>query len=209
MTRIDDISLSCYLDGELDYARAADVTNQINQNGQTRDRFVTMAISHCMLRAYGQNEAQKKIPPKLVQVLRSENKRKRYLIQNKTIFQIAAVVLLFIASYFMGQQTRTGQLYQPSLVPLIPASLGQTINTVLEYQKSGSNQNWIQIEDGISARITPVRSFRSSDGNFYRMYLIDINNEAGTQHFWGMASRLSKENWQTKGVFTNGKPGKI
>ena len=209
MSITDDISLSCYLDGELDYARATDVTDQINQDEQTRDRFVTMAISHCMLRAYGQTEAHKKIPPRMAQVLRNDNKSKRYFLKNKTIFQAAAVVLLFIASYFMGQQTRTGQLYQPSLVPVIPASLGQTINTVLEYQKSGSNQNWIQIQGGISARVTPVRSFRSSDGNFYRMYLIDMNNEAGTQKFWAMASRLGKENWQTKGVFTDGEPGNI
>ena len=80
---------------------------------------------------------------------------------------------------------------------------------MLEYQKSGSDQNWIHIKGGRSARITPVRSFRSSDGNFYRMYLIDMKNETGTQQFWGMASRLGKENWQTKGVFTNGTPGEI
>ena len=64
MSITDDISLSSYLDGELDYARATDVTNQINQDKQTRDRFVAMALSHCMLRAYGQTEAHKKIPPR-------------------------------------------------------------------------------------------------------------------------------------------------
>jgi hypothetical protein len=209
MSVTDDISLSCYLDGELDYTRATEITNQINQNEETRDRFVAMAESQCLLRAYGQTEAGKNIPPKLIQALRNKNKQKRYFIKKRTIFQVAAVVLLFISSYFMGQQTRTGQLSQPSLVPVIPASLGPTINTVLEYQKSGSSPDWIQIQNGISARVTPVRSFRGSDGTFYRMYLIDMSDEGGTQQFWAMASRLSKENWQTKGVFTNGAPGII
>ena len=209
MSTIDDTTLSCYLDGELDYARATNVTDQIHRDVNTRDRFVAMATSHGLLRAYGQTEARKEISPKLAQALRSSYKRTRFTLRQSTIFQFAAVFLLFVASFLMGRQGNVVQVYHPSLVPVIPAALEQTINTVLEYQKSGSTQDWIEIEDGMSAKITPVQSFRGSEGNFYRMYLIDISGEEGTQKFWAMASRIGKENWQTKGVFASDTPGSI
>ena len=209
MSTIDDTTLSCYLDGELDYARATNVTDQIHRDVNTRDRFVAMATSHGLLRAYGQTEAHKEIPPKLAQALRSRHKRTRFTSRQRTIFQIAAVLLLFFASFLIGRQGSVVQVYQPSLVPVIPAALEQTINTVLEYQKSGSTQDWIEIEDGMSARITPVKSFRGSEGNFYRMYLIDMSGEGVTKKFWAMAARIGKENWQTKGVFTSDNPGRI
>ena len=209
MSTIDDVTLSCYLDGELDYARATNVTDQIHRDVKTRDRFVAMATSHGLLRAYGQTEARKEIPAKLAEALRKGNRRTLSTLKQRTIFQIAAVLLLFVASYLIGRQSGVEQIYQPSLVPVIPAALEQTINTVLEYQKSGSTQDWVQIEDGISAKITPVQSFRGSEGNFYRMYLIDMSGEGGTQKFWAMASRKGKENWQTKGVFATDTPGSI
>ena len=45
MSRTDDKSLSCYLDGELDYPHAKEVTNQILQDARTQDRFIALATS--------------------------------------------------------------------------------------------------------------------------------------------------------------------
>ncbi|MBT8334067.1 MAG: hypothetical protein KJP19_06500 [Deltaproteobacteria bacterium] len=209
MSTIDDVTLSCYLDGELDYARATNVTDQIHGDEKTRDRFVSMATAHGLLRAYGQMEAREEIPPKPVQALKKSNRRTVFFLEQKTIFQIAAVLVLFIASYLIGRQNSVERMYKPSLVPVIPAALEHTINTVLEYQKSGSTQDWVQMEDGMSAKITPVQSFRGSEGTFYRMYLIDMSGNGETQKFWAMASRKGKENWLTKGVFATDTPGSI
>lgn len=209
MSRTDDKSLSCYLDGELDYPHAKEVTNQILQDARTRDRFIALATSQSLLRSYGQTELHKEVPSKLTQALQQAKRTKWLPKEQRTILQVAAVIVLFVASYLIGRNNRVDQLYQPSLVPVIPASLEQTINTVLEYQKSGSVQNWIELQGGESARITPVQSFRGSEGKFYRMYLIDMTGDGTTQQFWAMASRKGKENWQTKGVFATDTPGSI
>ena len=209
MIRTDEISLSCYLDGELDYPRAKEVTNQILQDAKTQDRFVAMATSHSLLRAYAQTEAHKTVPQKLTQTLQQGRRRQLLSIEQRTISQIAVAVLLFVASYLFGRQHSIDQIYQPSLVPVIPASLEKPINSVLEYQKSGSIQDWIELQGGTSARITPVQSYRGPEGKFYRMYLIDLSEKDGAQQFWAVASRLGKENWLTKGVFSNDTPGGI
>jgi hypothetical protein len=151
----------------------------------------------------------KEVPSKLTQALQQAKRTKWFPKEQRTILQVAAVIVLFVASYHIGRNNRVDQLYQPSLVPVIPASLEQTINTVLEYQKSGSVQNWVELQGGESARITPVQSFRGSEGKFYRMYLIDMTGDGTTQQFWAMASRKGKENWHTKGVFATDTPGSI
>lgn len=209
MSMNDDVILSCYLDGELDYARAAEVSGKIQEDAHTRDRFAALAASQALLKSYGQTQDHRALPPKLTQLFHQVRKRSLLQLDQKSILQLAAVLVVCIASYFVGLQSRVEQSLQPSLVPIIPASLEQTISSVLEYQKSGSDQGWVEMQDGNSAKITPVRSFRGAEGTFYRMYLIDITGEDGTQKFWAMASRIGKENWQTRGVFAGDTPGNI
>ena len=209
MSTIDDMTLSSYLDGELDYAHANEVTSQIHEHSSVQKRFLALATSQALLRAYGQTEARREVPHHLINTLHAKKKNKLVRIPPKTIFQIAAVCVLFLSSYLVGRHYNIGPEYQPSLVPVIPTSLAQTINEVLEYEKSGSEQNWVELAGGGTARVTPVKTFRGTEGKFYRMYLIDLSGEEGVRHFWAMASRQSKENWETKGIFTGAVPGNI
>lgn len=209
MSPVDDITLSCYLDGELDYDRANEVTSQIHCDPDAREKLVGMVTSLSLLKSYGWTKSKKEVPPKLIQTLHQRKKRKLLFFKEKTIFQVAAVVLLFVGSYFIGRQNSIEQRYESSFFPVIPASLEQTINQALEYQKSGSTQKWVKMTTGVSARITPVRSFRGAEGEFYRMYLIDLDETDEKQQYWAMAVRSGKEHWQTRGVFINGTPGRI
>lgn len=209
MSPVDDITLSCYLDGELDYDRASEITGQIYSDPNIHDKLVGMVTSLSLLKSYGRSESKKEVPLKLIQTLHQRKKGKLRFFSEMRIFQVAAVVLLFIGSFFIGRQNSSEQRYEPSLFPVIPASLEQTINQVLEYQKSGSAQKWVKMTTGVSARITPVRSFRGSGGEFYRMYLIDLDETDVKKQYWAMAVRSGKEHWQTRGFFTNGTPGSI
>jgi hypothetical protein len=210
MSTIDDMTLSSYLDGELDYAHANEVTSQIHGHSSVQKRFLALATSQALLRAYGQTEARKEVPQHLISTLHAKKKSKLVRMPPKTIFQIAAVCVLFLSSYLVGRHYNIGPENQPSLVPVIPTSLAQTINEVLEYEKSGSEQSWVELAGGGTARVTPVKTFRGAEGKYYRMYLIDLSGEEeGNRHFWAMASREGKENWETKGVFTGAVPGNI
>lgn len=209
MNTVDDMTLSSYLDGELDYANANEVTSQIHGNSTVRNRFLAMATSQALLRAYGRTEARKAVPQYLIDTLRSKKKSNVVSLPPKTIFQIAAVCVLFLGSYLVGRHFNAAPGSPPSLVPVIPTSLARTINEVLEYEKSGAEQSWVKLADGESARVTPVKTFRGAEGKFYRMYLIDLSGKDGNRQFWAMASRQSKENWETKGVFTGASPGNI
>lgn len=209
MNMNDDVILSCYLDGELDYARAAEVSDKIERNAYTRDRFVALATSQAQLRAYGQTHHNSAVPSHLTRIFQKTRKRNYFRLDQRGLMQLAAVLVVCVLSYFTGRQNNVDQSMQASLGPAIPTALEQTINSVLEYQKSGSDQGWIEMQNGTSARITPVKSFRGAEGKFYRMYLIDLSSESGAQQFWAMASRIGKENWQTRGVFTGDTPGNI
>ncbi|MEJ2135669.1 MAG: hypothetical protein P8X86_10535 [Desulfofustis sp.] len=209
MNMNDDVILSCYLDGELDYARAAEVSDKIESNAYTRDRFVALATSQAQLRAYGQTHHNSAVPSHLTRIFQKTRKRNYFRLDQRGLMQLAAVLVVCVLSYFTGRQNNVDQSMQASLGPAIPTALEQTINSVLEYQKSGSDQGWIEMQNGTSARITPVKSFRGAEGKFYRMYLIDLSSESGAQQFWAMASRIGKENWQTRGVFTGDTPGNI
>lgn len=209
MSTVDDLTLSSYLDGELDYAHANEVTSQIHGHSRVQKRFLALATSQALLRAYGRTEVRKEVPQYLIDTLRARRKSKLVRLPPRTIFQIAAVCVLFLGSYLVGRHFTPVPGYQPSLVPVIPTSLARTINEVLEYQKSGSEQSWVKLADGDSARVTPVKTFRGAEGRFYRMYLIDISGKDGERQFWAMASRQSKENWETEGVFTGAAPGNI
>ena len=209
MNMNDDVILSCYLDGELDYARAAEVSDKIERNAYTRDRFVALATSQAQLRTYGQTHHNSAVPSHLTRIFQKTTKRNYFRLDQRGLMQLAAVLVVCVLSYFTGRQSNVDQSMQASLGPAIPTALEQTINSVLEYQKSGSDQGWIEMQNGTSARITPVKSFRGAEGKFYRMYLIDLSSESGAQQFWAMASRIGKENWQTRGVFTGDTPGNI
>lgn len=209
MSQVDDTTLSSYLDGELGYDRAKVVTDLIYRDSEVHDKLVGMAATQALLKSLQRRKTQEEIPDKIIKTLRRREKINIFPRGEKRFLQAAAVVLLFIGSFFVGRNSSTNQIFQSSHFPVIPLALERTINEVLEYQKSGSTNDWVEIEKGLSARVTPVRSFRGGKGEFYRMYVVDMDQAGSEQHFWGMAMRSGKESWQTKGVFTNGTPGNI
>lgn len=209
MSQVDDIALSSYLDGELDYNRAKKLTYLIHHDPDVHERLVDMATTQALLKSIGREKAREEIPNSLIQALNRRKQKKVFLPGGKQVLQVAAAVLLFIGSFFLGRNNGSSQYLQSSNFPVIPVSLEQTINNVLEYQKSGSVQTWVEIEKGVTARVTPVRTFRGSQGEFYRMFVVDMELLDSEQQFWGMAMRSGKERWQTKGVFTNGIPGNV
>jgi hypothetical protein len=209
MSQVDDITLSSYLDGELDYDQTKVVTEQIHHDPVVRDRLAGMASIQALLKAYGREKEREEIPDSTIETLRHSKQRKIFPLMEKRVLQAAAVLLLFIGSFLLGRNNSDTRNLQSSNFPVIPAALEQTINEVLENQKSGSPQSWVEIEKNISARVTPVRSFRGGQGEFYRMFVVDMVQAGSEQHIWGMAIRSGKKSWQTKGVFTNGTPGNI
>lgn len=209
MSQVDDITLSSYLDGELDYDQTKVVTEQIHHDPVVRDRLAGMASIQALLNAYGREKEREEIPDSTIETLRHSKQRKIFPLMEKRVLQAAAVLLLFIGSFLLGRNNSDTRNLQSSNFPVIPAALEQTINEVLENQKSGSTQSWVKIEKNLSARVTPVRSFRGGQGEFYRMFSVDMVQAGSEQHFWGMAIRSGKKSWQTKGVFTNGTPGNI
>lgn len=209
MSPVDDITLSRYLDGELDYDRAKAITDRIHGEPAMHDKLVGMTTTQALLKSFSRMKSQEDIPVRLIRTLHQKKQKKIFSLGENRALQAAAVFLLFIGSFFLGRNNSTSHGVQASLFPVIPVALEQTINEVLEYQKSGLPQNWVELDNGVSARITPVRSFRGGKGEFYRLFVIDMDKAGSGQHFWGMARRSGKESWQTKGIFTNGTPGSI
>lgn len=209
MSHVDDITLSSYLDGELDYYHAEDVTDRIHYDSATRDRLASLAAAQALLKSFARSRDGEASPERLVGTLRRRKHHRLFSLRDNRFVQAAAVFLLLLGSFLLGRNDNSGAHFQTSAFPVIPASLEQTISTVLEYERSGSTQEWVNIDKDVSARVTPVRSFRGGQGEFYRMFVVDMMRSGSEEHFWGMAKRSGKESWQTRGIFASDKPGNI
>ena len=62
MSPVDDITLSRYLDGELDYDRAKAITDRIHGEPAMHDKLVGMTTTQALLKSFSRMKSQEDIP---------------------------------------------------------------------------------------------------------------------------------------------------
>ena len=202
MTLVDEHTLSQYLDGSLDYQRSCEVADKIAKDRTTADMMVEMLKVHVLLKSLGNERLSEKVPDRIFESLNNKRKNQRSaFFSGKPYFQIAASVVLILSGIAFGYLGKQNSYDSASFFPHIPAGLEKTVNFVLEDQKSGSVQNWVDEPNNLSARIWPVKTFRDPSGGFYRIYYVDLDQDGASRHFAGVAYRKAKNEWQTQSVF--------
>lgn len=209
MADIDEIKLSCYLDGSLSYNEACEVADFIQQDKETATKMLQLLQSHALLSSFSNDIQNQPIPdylqPDFIQTKKRFFPRKML----SSTLQAAAVVILLVTGFFFSKITPEAQQAASSIFPQIPSHLVTTINRTLEYAPSGKHNLWSNETEQISAVITPKKTFKDSDGHYYRYYLIEIKENKSNTQYAAFAQRLDKEHWQTRSFFTQNNSKKI
>ena len=210
MTRVDDHTLSQYIDGSLDYQRSCEVADIISKDLPTADLMGELLKVHVLLKSLGNERFSEKVPDRIVESLnRRRNNWRSVFFSGRPYFQIAASVVLVLSGIAFGYLGKPNSYDSASFFPHLPAGLERTVNSVLEEQKSGSVQNWVDEPNNLSAQIWPVKTFRDPSGGFYRIYYVDLDQAGGRRYFAGVAYRKGKNEWQTQSVFVREKTDEI
>lgn len=204
MNSVDTKTLSCYLDGNLDFDKAVEIARLIEDDPKVKDQVVELLKSDCLLKAYGKSVQEESVPEELVTIVAPQEKKQN--IKRVTFFrpflQIAVVMVMFVTGFLVARVNYNDATPQLAIFPEIPAPLAMTVNRVLEYEKSGSIYSWNSDDQTVSATITPIKSYRGKDGLYYRYYMIDLIQDGTKKVLKGIAHRQGKTEWKTDSIST-------
>ena len=202
-TEFDHLTLSAYVDGELDRRTMREVERFMDKDARAR-RFVLDAMHTTVLLRAGGNEAVlEPVPERLRQVFhrsaQSAASRRDRRFPALKLAAACAILVVGVGLGFLlnpGPNPATGLLYNP-----LPAAYAQAINQSLENHMSGDP---FSIDLGAGGRrivITPIKTYRNPEGEYYRGYDMVLIADGVRQKFRGMAYRTGKAQWRTTALY--------
>lgn len=195
-TRIDDETLVAFVDGELDEAEARRVEAAIAADRNLQETVLALHRGAAMLRAALNEPLMTPVPDHLVQTVESAfagraeaaarpseagrpmAPRRRFTVP--VAASIAAVLIglsgaFFIADYQVERRIARLEAYRAADRDLIEA----TIARALEEHLSGALVTWQNPDSGSWGRVEPIRTFRSSHGQWCREYVYVVERALG------------------------------
>jgi surface antigen len=203
--QFDDITLSSYVDGELDAETMRDVEAFVEADRNARSYVVNAIKTTARLRAFGNQVIHEEVPEHLVSAIRSQPAK---MARRKTVieplFRMAAAILLILVGFGTGSIIqRNGNQQAPMLSTPLTAQYGHVVNQALEYNLSGTPRQWQAPEGPVIVMVTPVKTYRDKDGLYYREYRLEVSARQERQQINGLAYRTANGRWKTKAVFYN------
>lgn len=202
-TEFDHLTLSAYVDGELDRPTMRDVERFLDSDAQAR-RFVLDAMRTTVLLRAGSNEPlHEPVPQRLQQVFaRTTANSSIWRDIRFPAVKLAAAFALVIIGVGLGFIYKPGAESMPQQpFHLLPAAYQQVISQSLETHMSGDPLSLDLDTGGQRIVITPIKTYRNPDGHYYRGYFLELITEDSRQKFKGMAYRTGKSQWQTTALF--------
>ncbi len=201
-TRFDHLTLSAYVDGELDRQTMREVERFLDRDAQARQFVLDAMHATVLLRAGGNEAVREPVPERLRQIFDRPPKNGRPWYEMRwPALKLAAAVALVV----MG--AGLGLIFRPDAPPsiglpdrLLPAAYQQAINQSLESHLSGDPLA-IDLDGGRRIVITPIKTYRSPEGQYYRGYDMELINGGAEKKFRGMAYRAGQAEWRTTALY--------
>ena len=206
MTRLDDETLSCYLDGELEYSKIYEVNEILARDYLSRDKLFELLKAHVLLKTLGRQELGRKEQSNWVDMTRVKSSKKGTIHVLRPLLRTGVALLLVIIG-FSGARLISPPADAPHPFPTLPASIVAPLNEALENGPSGTEMIHVDAKRSIDAQITPVKTFRDDEGNFHRLFSIDLNQQGMRLNVTGVAIRKGPSDWQAKSVIFREKMG--
>lgn len=200
--KFDDITLSSYVDGELDPESMREVEAYLESDADAR-RYVVNAIkTSARLRESMNKVLYEEVPEHLINtLLPRQNKEYRRSTVFQPLFRMAAAIILILLGFGAGWlvPTKGDQLAFIMSTPF-PASYNQVVQEAMEYNISGVPRQRQSPENQAVIIVTPVKTYRDKNGQYFREFRMEVSTATARRQVNGLAQRQKGE-WKTKAVY--------
>lgn len=211
--RVDDARLVAYADGELSAAEAKEIEAALAVDDALRANLRRLREAGALVRASYGDIMNEPVPeglhaaieeafsqePRLEGREAAESPGGRGFWPALAAASIAALVIGLAGGYWTADRQFRSDLAQRELqFQRDRLAMEEAVSAALEKHVSGETLRWENAESGSHASITPVRTFKNSDGRWCREYLHDseIGQESATRR--AIACRIEQGTWRTQ-----------
>jgi hypothetical protein len=200
--KFDDITLSSYVDGELDPELMGEVEAFIESDADARRYAVNAVKTTARLRESLNKVLYEEVPEHLIQtILSGRQKQNRLSTVFHPAFRMAAAIILVLVGFGAGWLLPTGGDRPGFTMPApFPASYNQVVQEAMEYNLSGTPRQWQSHENKAVIIVTPVKTYRDKSGQYFREFHMEITTATEHRQVNGLAYRHKGE-WKTKAVY--------
>ena len=200
--KYDHITLSSYVDGELDADSMHEVEAFIEINADARNYLLDTVKTSARLRYSLNRVLNEEIPDRLLDIARF---RKKNGIRHSSIypplFRLAAGVILILLGFGGGWLISTSdKQYAFSTLKKFPATYNQIVQEALEHNVSGMPRQSQTPNNNEIIVVTPVKTYRDKDGQYFREFHMEVRTANEFSQISGLAYRQNGE-WKTKAVY--------
>ena len=200
--KFDDITLSSYVDGELDEHSMREVEAFVESDSEAR-RYVVNAIrTSARLRGAMNRTLYEDVPEQLIDTIFPQSKKEgRQSAFFKPFFRLAASIVLILLGFGTGWLIPTGGDEPAFTMPTpFPAGYNRIVQATMEYNLSGAPRQWQSPENQALIIVTPVKTYRDKSGQYFREFRMEVSTATQTRQVKALAHRQKGE-WKTKAVY--------
>jgi len=201
--QFDELTLSAYIDGELDPDTMREVDSFLEQDKSAQKYVLNAVRATARLRSFMNGDLNENIPEHLIAAVRPQSpqkERRKALIH--PLLRMAAAILLVLLGFGAGSfLQRDGNGNFAMLTTALPARYSQVVDQALEYNLSGTPREWQAPQSAVIVCVTPVKTYRDRSGLYYREYRLEVRAERESRQIKGLAYRTADGKWKTKAVF--------
>jgi len=201
--QFDELTLSAYIDGELDAETMREVDSFLEQDHNARQYVLNAIRATARLRSLMNADLNAEVPERLVAAVRPQPAEKRHRkALTHPVFRMAAAILLVLLGFGAGAFLQRGGNGDFSmLTTALPARYSQVVDQALEYNLSGTPREWQAPQSALTVKVTPVKTYRDRSGLYYREYRLEVRAARESRQIKGLAYRTAGGKWKTKAVF--------
>ena len=200
--KFDDITLSSYVDGELDPESMREVEAYLESDADARRYVVNAVKTTARLRESMNKVLYEEVPEHLINtILPRQNKEYRRSTVFQPLFRMAAAIILILLGFGAGWLVPTnGDQPAFKLSTPFPARYNQVVQEAMEYNISGEPRQWQSPENQAVIIVTPVKTYRDKNGQYFREFRMEVSTASERRQVNGLAHRQKGE-WKTKAVY--------
>jgi len=198
--KFDDITLSSYVDGELDSDSMQEVEAFLDSNADARKYVVNAIRTTARLRESMNQVLYEEVPEHLINaVLPRQESRRSPVFQQ--LFRMAAAIILVLLGFGAGWFVPTNGDQPAFIMPTpFPAGYNQVLHDAMEHNLSGAPRQWQFPENKAVIVVTPVKTYRDKNGQYFREFRMEVSTATENRQVSGLAYRQKGE-WKTKAVY--------
>ena len=201
--QFDELTLSAYIDGELDTATMKEVDAFLETDANARQYVLNILRTTARLRGTMNAALHEDVPERLIDAVRSHpvKKENRRFLRHPALRMAAAIVLVVLGFGAGTLLDRRSNGLLPTLPGPLPAVYSQVVDQALEFNRSGIAKEWQAPQDALAVTVTPVKTYRDKTGRYFREYRLEIANKQERRKIKGLAYRTGNGKWKTSAIF--------